>query len=139
MTAEAKRMQLKATFVGFTAVLMWSALALLTKLSGPLSMAFSIAFLIGLALWWRKGGLVLHYLKLPLLVWFVGIGGLFGNKIFYFVVLDNAPPVEASLIVYLWPLLIVLLSTLLPTETLSWFHLLGALCGVIGAGLLAQG
>lgn len=131
----------KATLIGFTAILMWSTLALLTELSNsvpPLqltAMSFSIAFFIGVALWLR-GGNVLHHLRLPKEVWLLGILGLFGYHFFYFIALKNAPAVEASLIAYLWPLLIVLLSAWLPGENLRWFHIMGALTGFMGAGLL---
>ena len=40
--------------------------------------------------------------------------GLFGYHALYFTALRNAPPVEAGLIAYLWPLLIVVFSALLP-------------------------
>ena len=50
--------------------------------------------------------------------------------------LQNAPAVEASLIAYLWPLLIVLFAALLPSGKLRWFHLAGALLGFAGAALL---
>ena len=43
-------------------------------------------------------------------VWLLGIAGLFGYHALYFTALDHAPPVEASLICFLWPLLIVLMS-----------------------------
>ncbi|MET0257990.1 MAG: EamA family transporter, partial [Methylobacterium sp.] len=43
---------------------------------------------------------------------------------------------DASLIAYLWPLLIVLGSAMLPGERLRWFHLVGALLGLSGAGLI---
>lgn len=134
--------QLKATLAGATAVLMWATLALFTKLSGSLppfqltAMSFGLAFLIGLALWWQKGGSVWNHLKLPWPVWIIGVWGLFGYHFFYFIALGNAPAVEASLIAYLWPLLIVLLSALLPGEKLRWFHLAGGLVGFVGAGLL---
>ena len=133
---------LKATAIGFTAVLLWSTLALLTALSGavpPLqltAMAFSMAFLIGLGFWLKDGGGISLYAKLPPQVWILGVGGLFGYHFFYFVALQNAPPVEASLIAYLWPLLIVLLSSCFPGERLRWFHGAGALAGFVGAALL---
>ncbi|MEW5959048.1 MAG: EamA family transporter [Chloroflexota bacterium] len=136
--------QVKATIIGATAVLMWATLALLTKLSGAVppfqltAMAFSLAFLIGLGLWWRAGGNVLAHLKLPKQVWLLGIFGLFGYHFFYFMALRNAPAVEASLIAYLWPLLIVLFSAWLPNEKLRWFHLLGGVIGFMGAGLLVS-
>ena len=73
----------RATLVGSTAVLMWATLALLTRLSGELppfqltAMAFTIAFLIGLALWLREGGGVMRHLRQPPHVWLLGVGGLF--------------------------------------------------------------
>lgn len=130
------------TLIGFTAILMWSTLALLTTLSGDVppfqltAMSFTTAFLIGLALWIRQGGNILRHLRLPPQVWLLGILGLFGYHFFYFMALDHAPAVEASLISYLWPLLIVVLAALLPGERLRWFHIAGAIAGFIGAGLL---
>ena len=134
--------QLKATLIGATAVLMWATLALLTSLSGPIppfqltAMSFTIAFLIGLTLWLRKGGRIWRHLRLPKMVWLIGVFGLFGYHFFSFIALQNAPAVEASLIAYLWPLLIVLFSALLPGEKLRWFHGAGALLGFAGAALL---
>jgi drug/metabolite transporter (DMT)-like permease len=66
----------------------------------------------------------------------VGVGGLFGYHALYFTALAHAPAVDASLIAYLWPLLIVLLSALLPGERLRWWHVAGAIAGFAGAGLL---
>ncbi len=134
--------QRRATAIGFTAILMWATLALFTTLSGSIppfqliAMSFVIAFFIGVLLWLKQGGSILRHLKLPWHVWLLGIGGLFGYHFFYFIALQNAPAVEASLIAYLWPLLIVLFSTFLPNEKLRWFHVAGGLLGFIGAGLL---
>jgi drug/metabolite transporter (DMT)-like permease len=134
--------QVKPTLIGFTAILMWATLALLTTLSGAMppfqltAMSFTIAFCIGVVFWLHKGGHVLHHLKLPMAAWILGIFGLFGYHFFYFIALQNAPAVEASLIAYLWPLLIVLFSALLPNERLRWFHVAGAIMGFVGAGLL---
>ena len=49
-------------------------------------------------------------------VWLVGIGGLFGYHALYFAALRRAPPADASLIAYLWPLLIVLFSASCPAS-----------------------
>ncbi|TIM20295.1 MAG: EamA family transporter, partial [Mesorhizobium sp.] len=54
----------------------------------------------------------------------------------YFTALRNAPAVEASLIAYLWPLLIVLGSALMPGERLAWNHVVGALLGLAGTFLI---
>ena len=74
--------------------------------------------------------------KIPPQVWLIGIAGLFGYHFFYFTALRNAPAVEASLIAYLWPLLIVLGSALMPGVRLRWFHVAGALLGLAGTVLI---
>lgn len=129
-----------ATLIGFTAVLMWSLLALLTAASGPVppfqltAMAFTIGGGIGLV--WVAARGKWPALKQPAAAWILGVGGLSGYHFFYFTALRNAPPVEASLIAYLWPLLIVLLSAFLPGERLRWFHIAGAVLGLAGTALI---
>jgi drug/metabolite transporter (DMT)-like permease len=130
------------TLVGATAILMWATLAALTTLSGRippfqlLAMSFTLAFLIGLWLWRREGGSIGGHFKLPASIWALGLYGLFGYHFAYFMALRNAPPVEASLIAYLWPLLIVLLAAFLPGERLLARQIAGALAGFTGAVLL---
>ena len=75
----------------------------------------------------------------PLLAWVVGVGGLFGYHALYFLALRFAPPAEAGLLNYLWPLLIVLFSSLLPGERLAPHHIIGALLGLAGTVLLLAG
>ena len=67
-----------------------------------------------------------------------GVGGLFGYHFFYFTALRNAPAVEASLIGYLWPLLIVVGSAFLPGERLGWQHIAGVLAGLAGTVLIVS-
>jgi drug/metabolite transporter (DMT)-like permease len=64
---------------------------------------------------------------------------LFGYHALYFVALRLAPPAEAGLLNYLWPLLIVLFSSLLPGERLYPHHVIGALLGLAGTVLLLWG
>lgn len=132
----------KGNIAGVIAILLWSTLALFTVATSKIPpfqltfMAFSVAFTIGLGLWIKEGlGIIIH-LKLPWRVWIVGIYGLFGYHFFYFLALKSAPALEANLINYLWPLLIVLLSAFLPNEKLRWYHCVGALLGFIGAFVL---
>ncbi len=131
-----------ATLIGGTAVFLWGALALFTTYTGMIppfqlvAMTFAIAFLLALGKWILRRENPLVFLRYPAPVWVLGIGGLFGYHFFYFMALKNAPPVDASLIAYLWPLLIVLFSALLPGERLRWFHVLGALMGLGGCALL---
>lgn len=134
-------MKLRATLIGFSAILMWSFLALLTAASGSMppfqlsAICFAIGSLPGVATFILKPER-LKLLKQAPKVWIVGIVGLFGYHFFYFTALRNAPAVEAGLIAYLWPLLIVFGSALLPGERLRWFHVAGALAGLSGTVLI---
>lgn len=129
------------TLAGLSAIAMWSLLALLTAGTGAvppfqlLAMTFLIGGMAGVASWpFRR--IDRAALRLPARVWITGIAGLFGYHFFYYTALRNAPVAEASLIAYLWPMLIVLGSAFLPGERLRWFHLAGAACGFAGAALL---
>lgn len=139
-----RRARLRATAIGFTAVLMWSLLALFTAASGkvpPFQLA-AICFLIGGSIGlvrWVGVPSARASLRQPPMVWLLGVGGLFGYHFFYFTALRNAPAVEAGLIAYLWPLLIVLFSALLPGERLRPHHVIGGLLGLAGASLIVTG
>lgn len=130
-----------ATFVGFIAILLWALLALFTASSGevpPFQLAaitFAIGASIGVCRWIIKPSSIAA-LKQPLSVWALGVIGLFGYHFAYFTALRNAPPVDASLIAYLWPLFIVLFSALLPGEKLKIHHVIGAILGLSGAVLI---
>jgi drug/metabolite transporter (DMT)-like permease len=132
----------RATLIGGSAVLMWAMLALLTTLTGSMppfqlvGVSFSIAFVAGLVWVKSQGRSARELFPRRLAVWALGVGGLFGFHFFYFIALKAAPPVEANLLNYTWPLLIVLASALLPGERLRWWHLAGALSGLVGAALL---
>ncbi len=145
MTGAGLAARRRATAIGFGAVLMWSLLALFTVLSGrtpPFQLA-AMCLLVGGAI----GVYDLARKRLPLsaalprspAIWALGIGGIFGYHALYFTALRNAPPAEAGLIAYLWPLLIVLLSGLLPGERLRLPQVLGALLAFGGAAMILGG
>lgn len=130
----------RATLIGFTAVLMWSLLALFTIGSAPVpplllnAICFGIGGLIGLAWTARTGMAVLR--KVSWKVYAFGTMGLFGYHLLYFTAFRLSPTAETGLIAYLWPLFIVLLSGLLPGERLRAPHILGALIAFAGAALI---
>lgn len=134
-----------ATLVGSTAVLMWGLLALFTTLTGNVppfllaALSFGIATAMIIIKWLVRGENIITHLRQPLGAWVLGVIGLFGYHFFYFMALRNAPPLEAGLIAYMWPLLIVLFSALLPGEKLRWWHVVGAIAGFFGAALLVTG
>jgi drug/metabolite transporter (DMT)-like permease len=142
--SDATHAQLRATLVGFAAILMWSFLALLTVASGRVppfqlaAMTFAIGGLVGAASWIvRRHGA--SALRQSPEVWGLGVGGLFGYHALYFFALRLAPPAEAGLINYFWPLLIVLMSALLPGERLRLHHMAGTLLGLVGTVVLFAG
>lgn len=72
--------------------------------------------------------------RVPLRVVALGIYGLFGFHFFLFIALRLAPPLQANLVNYLWPLLVVLLSPLFTRDArLSRWHVAGGLLGCAGA------
>ena len=134
----------KATLSGLGAILLWGMLALLTSFCGAIppfqltAMTFLVAFLVGVVAF-IKDGCHWSVFRQPPAVWLNGIIGLFGYHALYFMAMQNAPALEASLINYLWPVLIVLFSSFLPGERLRWFHVLGVMLGFCGVLALLLG
>lgn len=74
--------------------------------------------------------------RVPASTLLLGVGGLFGFHFLLFLALRHAPPMEANLVNYLWPLLIVVLApVLLPGVRLRPVHVVAALAGFAGAAL----
>ena len=133
-----------ATLAGCGAIALWSTLGLLSRAAAAIpplqltAMAFAVSAVLGLALLALRGELgVLH--QRPV-VWLHGIFGLFGFHALYFAALAWAPPAEANLINYLWPLLMVVLApVLLKNMQLRPVHLGAGLLGFGGAALAILG
>lgn len=149
---DSKGARRRATLIGLAAILMWSTLGLLTAMTGadagvggrsipPFqlnAMCFAISGLVALIVLASQGRLRDVIATTPPAL-ALSVLGLFGYHALYFTALRNAPAVEANLINYLWPLLIVVFSGLLPGERLRWYHSLGALIGLAGAIVLLLG
>ena len=133
---------MKATLYALGTIALWSTLASLS-----VSLAHVPPFLLtGLAL------LLGSVVSLPLMrfdwrQWRVpgstlalGVYGLFGYHFCLFMALQTAPPVQANLVNYLWPLLLVVLApVLLPGIRLRPLHLLAAVLGFGGAAVAIVG
>lgn len=132
----------QATAIGFTAILMWALLALLTIGSAPVppfllnALTFGIGGMIGLIWTARRGFSVLRGISWK--VYAFGTIGLFGYHFLYFTAFRLGPTAETGLIAYLWPLFIVLFSGLLPGERLTRLHIIGALLAFAGAALIVM-
>ena len=134
----------RATWIGGGAILLWASLALLTTATAGippfelLALSFAVAFAASAAVLATRGRASLLRLRQPAAAWALGFCGIFFYHALYFVALKAAPPAEASLIAYLWPLLIVLLSAALPGERLRWPQLMGAMMGLAGTALVLR-
>ncbi len=113
----------RATISGFVALSLWSAFGVLTSASGTLppfetaALAFGGGGVLGLLFGATQGWPTLRAaLQQPPRVWALGLGGLFGYHALYFAALRLAPPAEAGLLNYLWPLLLALGVALLPGD-----------------------
>ncbi len=79
-------------------------------------------------------------LRLPARTLALGVYGLFGFHFLLFIALRHAPPVQANLVNYLWPLGMVLLAPVfLPHTRLRAIHVVAALVGFAGAALAILG
>ena len=127
-----------ATLIGFGAIATWAFLALLCTLAGPIppfqlaAMTFLLGGLTGAASWIVRPAAI-RSLRQPWTVWALGAAGLCIYHCLYFFAIQSAPPIEVSLIAYLWPLLIVLFAAFLPGEHLRAHHVIGAILGFAGA------
>lgn len=133
-----------ATLIGAIAIVLWSLLAMFTVGSAPVppfllnALTFAIGGTVGLV-WIATTGGFAQLRSVSPRVYAMGALGLFGYHFLYFSALRLAPAAEAGLICYLWPLIIVLLSGLLPGERLTPLHVVGALLAFGGTALLILG
>jgi len=124
------------------AIVLWATLATLgTRLAHlPPFWLTGVALLLGsllaLPMWWSSRGAW----RLPGRTLLLGVYGLFGFHFLLFIALRHAPPVQANLVNYLWPLgMVVLAPWCLPGERLRLRQGVAALLGFAGAALAITG
>ena len=131
-----------ATLVGSAAVLLWSTLALLTAGATripPLQLlflTFAVASVLGLGWAIVRRVKLLEAARANRGALALAVTALGGYHFFYFVALRHAPVVDASLIAYLWPLLIVLFAGLFAGARVNRWHAAGVALGLTGAWLI---
>ena len=124
---------------GFLALFMWGVLAALSVFTQavPPFQLLAICFTIAASLLFFKRLFcresIFKFTAMTTQQWLVGVGGLFGFHLCYFLALRFAPPIESSLIIYLWPLL---LGILVAKKGSKHYALFGGLLGFLGSVLI---
>lgn len=133
---------MQASLLALAAIALWGSLAPLGVSLGHVppflltGCALLFGSLIGLVL--SKGRV--QQWRVPPSTLALGVYGLFGFHFLLFIALRHAPPVQANLVNYLWPLGIVLMAPLfLPGVRLHRLHVAAALLGFAGAALAIVG
>lgn len=124
------------------AIVLWASLAMLgVRLAHlPPFWLTGVALLMGSVIALPLSRFDLSQWRIPLRTLALGVYGLFGFHFLLFIALRHAPPVQANLVNYLWPLGMVVLAPLfLPGMRLRLRQVLAALLGFAGAALAIVG
>lgn len=133
---------MQANLYALGAIALWASLASLgvSLTHVPPFLLTGVALIIGSVPAWPFVLRDPSQWRIPLRTLALGVYGLFAYHFLLFIALRHAPPVEANLVNYLWPLFIVVLApVLLPGVSLRWPHVLAALLGFGGAAIAIVG
>ncbi|MDZ4240475.1 MAG: DMT family transporter [Hydrogenophaga sp.] len=133
---------MQANLYALGAIALWASLASLgvSLTHIPPFLLTGIALIIGSVPAWPFVLRDPSQWRIPARTLALGVYGLFAYHFLLFIALRHAPPVEANLVNYLWPLLIVVLApVVLPGVALRLPHVLAALLGFGGAAIAMVG
>jgi drug/metabolite transporter (DMT)-like permease len=128
----------QSLILGVITILCWGSLATFGNLllHLPPFYLLGVVFIMGSLPSWFKFKEMFPSGKI--LLW--GSLGYFGYHFFLFYAFRHAPAIEANLINYLWPVLMVLMSPIaFPEEKLNWYHYVGGALAVTGCVFLVFG
>jgi len=131
-----------ALLLALGAIVMWGTLAPLgvSLQHVPPFLLTGLGLVVGSVIGIVRSGLNLSAWRVPAGTLALGVYGLFGFHFLLFIALRHAPPVQANLVNYLWPLGIVLMAPMfLPGMQLRPLHVVSALIGFAGAALAILG
>jgi drug/metabolite transporter (DMT)-like permease len=127
-----------ANLYALGAIALWATLAALgvSLAHVPPFLLTGLALVIGSVPAWPR----MREWRVPASTLALGVYGLFAYHFLLFMALRSAPAVEANLVNYLWPLLIVVLApVILPGFPLHLRHVVAALAGFAGAAIAILG
>jgi drug/metabolite transporter (DMT)-like permease len=136
----------RATIGGMLAVFFWSfaapTIAVAEGVSPFLfvSIEHTIALLVFSLRWaWQRHNPLPELRRVPL--WFYGAAviGITGHQLAWVAAMQQAPPLEATLIIYTWPLLIVIFTAISLKQKLRGAHIAGGFLGLLGMAALMMG
>lgn len=131
-----------ANLLALGAIALWASLAALGVALAhvPPFLLTGLALLLGSLIALPLSRFDWRLWRVPASTLALGVYGLFGFHFLLFIALRHAPPVQANLVNYLWPLGIVVMAPLfLPGVSLTVRHVLAALMGFAGAALAILG
>jgi drug/metabolite transporter (DMT)-like permease len=131
-----------AHLLALGAMALWASLAALgVSLSHvPPFLLTGLALLVGSVIALPLSRFDWRQWRIPPSTLVLGVYGLFGYHFLFFIALRHAPPVQANLVNYLWPLgIVVMAPVFLPGVSLTARHVLAALIGFAGAVLAILG
>ncbi|GAC1604361.1 MAG: DMT family transporter [Ramlibacter sp.] len=127
-----------ANLYALGAIVLWATLASLgvSLKHVPPFLLTGLALVIGSIPSWP----LMRQWRVPPATLALGVYGLFGFHFLLFLALRLAPPVEANLVNYLWPLLLVVLAPVVLRDVkLRALHVLAAMTGFAGAAIAILG
>ena len=133
-----RSMNARSNLPALLAIGLWATLAPIGSLLSDLPPFFltGVGLLVGSGLALFMGLRVREALAIPPRTLAAGVFGLFGFHAALFTALQMAPAVQANLVNYLWPLLMVVIAPLfLKGTSLTLRHVIAALVGFAGAAL----
>lgn len=129
---------MRSDLAAFGAVFLWASLATLGAALDhlPPLLITGISLIIGSLIALPLVGFRVKKMIVSPKILLLGVYGLFGYHVALFAGLQQAPAVQANLVNYLWPLLIVLLAPLfIRSAKLTLRLVLAGIAGFLGAGL----
>lgn len=131
---------------GVAAVLIWSLAAPVVASAVGIdpflyvALGDGIGAVLFLAMWVSlRQNPLLELRTIP--VWFYGLGliGISVHNLTWVAALQQSPPLEGTLIIYTWPLLVIAFTTISLRQKFRWYHVAAGLLGLAGIAVLLMG
>lgn len=128
------------SLIGIFALIIWSFSALFATVVKELPVFEMLTFVFFVSFITISTKIIIYRewykLRQPAIMWIVGIAGIYGNDLFYFQAFKHAPASHVDIINYLWPIFVVMLTTIFTNEKCQEKHVIGSCISFLGVYLL---